>query len=371
MTQYQDTMRKLNQLIRQRIKEELERHKIDLTDDVRGTLPAKRLGSSSAGSGLSKPSGGALTVSTDDITIELNGSGQVAIKDDGVGPAQLEDTAVVAGEYTNPVITVDAQGRITGVTVTSGYLVDPTTTLGDILVRMSGGINRLAVGADGQFLSVVSGEPAWADIDLSTKADTTDARFPTTDEKAALNGTGTPSASNKYVTNDDSRMTDSRAPNGAAGGDLAGTYPNPTLAPSGVTAGIYTYPEVTVDAKGRITNIATRAVGIDIEASSGSPALSEVSVIEIGARLTLVNEGGGRARIDADEQGGTGVALTVEEADGNPSVADVAKIIVGNGDLTDSGGGTVRIKTAADATGGGSGGGGGVGDTLYLYHNCI
>ena len=34
-----------------------------------------------------------------------------------------------------------------------------------------------------------------------------DGRFPTTDEKAALAGTGTPSVSNKYVTNDDDRFT--------------------------------------------------------------------------------------------------------------------------------------------------------------------
>ena len=37
-----------------------------------------------------------------------------------------------------------------------------------------------------------------------------DSRFPTTDEKAALAGTGTPSVSNKYVTDDDSRLSDAR-----------------------------------------------------------------------------------------------------------------------------------------------------------------
>lgn len=38
-----------------------------------------------------------------------------------------------------------------------------------------------------------------------------DARFPTADEKAALAGTGTPSASNKFVTDDDSRLSGSFA----------------------------------------------------------------------------------------------------------------------------------------------------------------
>jgi hypothetical protein len=44
------------------------------------------------------------------------------------------------------------------------------------------------------------------------------------------------------------------APDGPAGGELSGAYPDPVLKPTGVVAGQYSNPVLTIDSKGRITN---------------------------------------------------------------------------------------------------------------------